>query len=148
MARWKPLALIAADEDDLKTVSALLQDAIVKIGDTAYLPDQRRFAFVANRYVWETAKPSLFHQGQRVRTGVHVDDVRSVRARAVRMDAKDAVIDILSAEYEGGENGGTITLNLAGGGAIALEVEAINVTVRDLSEPWRASRRPDHELDS
>lgn len=145
MAKYQPLALIAGDQEDLRTVSALLQDAIVKIGDTAYLREERRFAFVANRYVWETARRSLFSQGQRVRTGVHFDDVREVKARAVRMDAAEALIDILSAEYEGDENGGTITLNLAGGGAIALTVDAINVTMKDLSRPWRARRRPDHD---
>lgn len=144
MRAYKPLALMAADEEDLKTVSALLQDAIAKVGDIAFLQDQRRFALVANRYVWETAKKSLFSQGHRVRTGIHFDDVTAVRSKSVKMDAKEAVVDILSAEYEGGEDGGTITLNLAGGGAIALDVEAINVTVKDLSQPWRASRRPDH----
>lgn len=148
MAAFKPLALIAADLEDLKTVSALLQDAVVKVGDTTYLPEEKRFVFVGNRYVWENAKRSFFNQGQRVRTGVHIDDVKSVKSRAVRMDAKEAVLDILSAEYEGDENGGTITLNLAGGGTIALDVDAINVTLKDLSEPWRASRRPDHELGS
>lgn len=144
MRAYKPLALMAADEEDLKTVSALLQDAIAKVGDIAYLKDERRFVLVANRYVWETAKKSLFSQGHRVRAGLHFDDVTAVRAKSVRMDAKDAVIDLLSAEYEGGEDGGTIALNLAGGGAIALDVEAINVTVKDLTKPWRASQRPDH----
>lgn len=147
MPRYKPLALMAADAEDLQAVSALLQDAVLKIGDTAYVAADRRFAFVANRYVWETAKRSLFSRGQRVRVGVHFDDVRSVKGRGVRMDANEAVIDILSTEYEGNENGGTITLNLAGGGAIALEVDAINITVKDISEPWRAGRRPNHEVD-
>lgn len=144
MAAYKPLALMAADTDDLKTVSALLQDAIAKIADIAYLKDERRFVLLANRFLWEK-RPGLFSAGQRVRTGIHFDDVTAVKSRSVRMDAKDAVIDILSAEFEGSEDGGTITLNLAGGGIIALEVEAINITVKDISEPWRASRRPDHE---
>lgn len=147
MPRYKPLAIMAADAEDLQAVSALLQDAVLKIGDAAYVAADRRFAFVANRYVWETAKRSFFSQGQRVRTGVHFDDVRAVKARGVRMDASEAVIDILSTEYEGDENGGMITLHLAGGGAIALEVDAINVTAKDISEPWRAGRRPDHKVD-
>lgn len=145
MPKYRPLALMAADADDLQAASALLQDAIFKIGDIAYLKDQRRFAMVGNRYVWETAKKSLFSTGQRVRTGLHFDDVKAVRSQAVRMDAPEALVDLLSAEYEGGEEGGTITLNLAGGGAIQLDVDAINLTVKDLSEPWRAGRQPDHE---
>lgn len=144
MAAYKPLALIAADTEDLKAVSALLQDAVAKIADIAYLRSERRFVLLANRYLWEK-RPGLFSTGHRVRAGIHFDDVTAVKAQRVRMDAKDAVIDILSLDYDGGEEGGTITLNLAGGGAIALEVEAINVTVRDISDPWRARRRPDHE---
>lgn len=145
MAAYQPLALIAGDEQDLKTLSALMQDAIVKIGDIAYLESDRRFVMMANRFVWEM-KRGLFSRAMRVRTGVHFDDVTAVKARGVRMDAKDAVIDILSMEYEGGEDGGAITLNLAGGGTIRLEVEAVNATVNDVSEPWRAGRKPDHEL--
>ncbi|GGY54660.1 DUF2948 family protein [Parvularcula lutaonensis] len=144
MAAYKPLALMAADAEDLKAVSALLQDAIVKLGDTAYLPDERRFVFMANRYVWEK-KPGFLSPGLRVRTGVHFDDVTAVKARGVRMEAKEAFIDILCTDYDGDENGGTITLNLAGGGTIALDVEAINVNVKDVSPPWRAARRPKHE---
>lgn len=144
MTGYKPLALMAADEDDLKAVSAMLQDAIVKIGDMTYLKDERRFVFMANRYCWET-KRGFLHPGFRVRAGIHFDDVEKVRARSVRLDAKDALIDILSVEWDGDENGGCITMTLAGGGTIALETEAINITVNDVSAPWRASRRPDHE---
>ncbi|MEE4208100.1 MAG: DUF2948 family protein [Parvularcula sp.] len=145
MAKFEPVALMGADLDDLKTVSALLQDAVAKVGEMAFIPTDRRFAFVANRYVWEKAVRGAKGPGQRVRTGVHFDDVKAVRAKNVRMDAPSAVVDILSLEFDGDENGGVVTIHLAGGGAIALDVEAINVTMRDLSEPWRAVRKPDHE---
>jgi hypothetical protein len=147
MAAYKQLSLIAGDKDDLEAISALMQDAIVKIGDTAFLEKERRFALMANRYVWEKARRGLFSRGMRVRSGLHFDDVQAVRAKNVRMDAADAVIDILSIAYEGGEEGGTVTLHLAGGGEIALDVEAVNATLRDLSEPWKASRKPDHGTD-
>ncbi|MEM9285495.1 MAG: DUF2948 family protein [Pseudomonadota bacterium] len=144
MAEYKPMALVAADNEDLQAISTLLQDAILKIGDAAYVENERRFAFVTNRYVWEVPK-AFFGRGQRVRTGVHFDDVTGVKTKNLRLDAKEAVVEILSTEYEGGEDGGVITINLAGGGAIALEVEAINANLNDISEPWRATRRPKHE---
>lgn len=145
MPKTSPIVLMAADAEDLQTISAMLQDAIVKVGDIAFLKEERRFAFVANRFMWE-AKRGLFSQGQRVRAGVHFDDVQTVRARAVKMTNKEALLDILSLEWDGSEDGGTITINLAGGGLIALDVGAINVTVKDISEPWRARRKPDHEV--
>ena len=142
---YTPLALMAADNEDLEVVAAVLQDSVAKIGDMAYLPKERRFAFVANRFIWEDGVKRRFGPFMRVRSGVHFDDVTAVRSKSVRLDAKDAVIDILSIDYDGTEDGGTVTLQLAGGGAIALEVEAVNVTVRDISEPWKTNSKPDHE---
>ncbi len=49
------LKLIAFDEEDLKVVSAHLQDAVVRVGDMAYLPKERRFAALLNRFDWELA---------------------------------------------------------------------------------------------
>lgn len=144
MAQYKPMALVAADKEDLQAISTLLQDAVLKIGDAAFIEKERRFAFVTNRYVWEVPR-AFFGRGQRVRAGVHFDDVTGVRTKNLRLDAKEAVVEILSTEYEGDENGGVINLHLAGGGAIALDVEAINANLNDLSEPWRAARRPKHE---
>lgn len=141
---YTPLALMAADREDLEIVSSMLQDAVGKIGDMAYLPKERRFVLVANRFVWETSVDRKFPPFLRVRAGVHFDDVKRVRTKSVRLGAKEAVVDILSVSFDGDEDGGTITLNLAGGGAIAIEVEAINATLEDISDPWRTARKPDH----
>jgi hypothetical protein len=51
------LKLAAEDEDDLKAISALVQDAVMTVGDLAFLPKARRFALVLNRYRWEPASP-------------------------------------------------------------------------------------------
>ena len=47
------LRLKARDADDLQIISAALQDAIVAVGDMAYLPDEQRFVLVVNRFKWE-----------------------------------------------------------------------------------------------
>ena len=52
-AAMKPLKLIALDEEDLAVVSSHLQDAVVRVGDMAYLPSKKRFAAVLNRFDWE-----------------------------------------------------------------------------------------------
>ena len=49
----KPLKLIALDEDDLAVVSSHLQDAVVRVGEMAYVPSRKRFAAVVNRFNWE-----------------------------------------------------------------------------------------------
>jgi len=143
---YKPLRLIAEDESDLSVISACFQDAIGKLGDFTFLPGQRRFAFVANRFVWECAGNGKAGPFARVRSGAHFDDVISVKRMKLRSDAKDAVVEMLAMRFEPGEEGGgVITLEFAGGGAIRLEVESVNVQLSDLSEPWRTRSRPSHK---
>ena len=155
---YTPLALMAADEDDLRVVSAVLQDAVAKVGDLAFLPKARRFALVANRFVWEEGASKARGPFSRVRVGVHLDDVTRVRSRKVDLGAREAVVSILSVGFEaapdedasggdasGGEGAGTVTLTLAGGGEIALVVDAINVMLEDISAPWRTQSRPAHD---
>jgi hypothetical protein len=144
---YKPLRLLAADADDLQVVSACLQDAVLKIEDFAYLPKERRFAFVANRFLWELAgedkKGALFW---RTRVGAHFDDVRAARQMNIRTDARDAVVELLALRFEPmGDGTGAVILDFAGGGTIRLEVESINCEMRDISQPWRTRAKPAHE---
>ncbi len=146
MRDYRPLRLIAADADDLQIVSAVLQDAVGKVGEFAYLPGQRRFAFVVNRFLWEVVGDRRMGPFARVRTGCHFDDVVDVKAQNVRLDARDAVVDILAVRFEPSDDGaGCVTLDLAGGGAIKLGVDSVNASLSDVSEPWRVRARPRHD---
>lgn len=144
---YEPLGLIAADTDDLQVVSAVMQDAVAKVGEMAFLPRARRFALLANRFVWEEGATKERGPWHRVRTGLHFEDVARVRTKALDLGNKSAVVSILAVAFEpeGDEGAGTITLRLGGGGAIALDVESINAAAEDLSPPWRTQNRPDHE---
>lgn len=143
---YKPLRLIAEDGEDLKVLSACLQDAVIKVGDFAFLPNERRFAFVANRFVWECAADRKRGPFARVRAGAHFDDVKAVRQQNIRAEAKDAVLELLALRFEPGEDGaGAVIFEFAGGGAIRLEVESVNAQLRDLSAPWSTARKPEHK---
>lgn len=143
---YKALRLMAGDEEDLGILSACLQDAVAKLGDFAYLPEQRRFAFVANRFVWECAGDRKAGPFARVRTGAHFDDVKAAKFQYLRTDAKDAVVELLSISFKESEDGaGTVSLDFAGGGVIKLEVESINAFMSDMSDPWRTRAKPKHD---
>lgn len=145
---YKPLRLMAADTEDLEIISTVLQDAVLKIGDMAFIKGQRRFVFLANRFVWEEGASRTHGPFTRVRTGLHFDDVTAVRAQNIRQDAPSAVLSFLAARFEAGEDGaGTVTLDFSGGGRIALDVLAINATLKDISQPWRTRNKPGHALD-
>ncbi|MEZ5922640.1 MAG: DUF2948 family protein [Parvularculaceae bacterium] len=143
---YRPLRLAVEDAEDVKVLSTVFQDAIMTIGDFAFDPAARRFAFVANRFVWECAGDKTRGVFARVRAGCHFDDVLAVKQLHLRSDAKDAVVDLLSIRFEPGEDGaGAVVLDFAGGGAIRLDVEAVNAEMRDISEPWATRSRPSHD---
>lgn len=147
LRNYKPLRMLVETHEDLKVMSASFQDAVMKVGDIAYLKEARRFAFVTNRFVWECAAGRRQGPFARVRAGAHFDDVLAVREQNVRTDAKDAIVELLSVRFDETEDGGgLITLDLAGGGAIELTVESLNAGMADMSEPWRTRSRPDHGL--
>lgn len=136
---------MAADADDLRAMSTVLQDAVVKIGDMAYLPRERRFAFVANRFLWEAGGDREVGPFWRTRAGAHFDDVRAAQWSRLRPDAKDAVVELLAVEFKPSVDGaGEVTLTFSGGGAVRLAVDAVNAELRDIAAPWRARMKPRH----
>jgi hypothetical protein len=140
------LRLLAQDEEDLKIVSAHLQDAVMRMGDLVYLPRQHRFVLVLNRFCWEDCPDAGI--GARVLTGLHFDSVLKVQSQNVRQDDPDAIAELLAIHFTAaGECGGFVDLLLAGGGRLRLHVECIDAVLRDVSVPRPAVARPEHDLE-
>jgi DUF2948 family protein len=139
------LRLTALDTEDLAVISAHMQDAVVKAGDLSYLKKARKFALVANRFVWERApRPEHF---ERRRTGLHFERVNKVMAQNIRRDDSEAVLSLLSIGFEEGEApSGAIILNFSGGGSIRLEVECIEARLSDLGPAWATANIPQHQV--
>jgi len=139
------LRLLAEDAEDLKTVSAALQDAVVRVGDLELDPTRRAFTAGVNRYRWERAGAD--GRGQRVRAALQVQGVLGARRRGLTMAQPDAVANLLSVAFEASEEppSGIVRLTFSGGGEIAFDVECLDVTLADITRPWPARRRPDHD---
>jgi len=76
-----------------------------------------------------------------------VEDVTKVASQGIDRGETDLVLSLLTLDWTPGEDGmGRITLVLAGDGAVALEVEALEVTLRDVTKPYVApsGQVPDH----
>jgi hypothetical protein len=137
------LKLLALDTEDLEVLSAHLQDAVLKVGDMAFLPADKRFALVANRFDWDSADAG---QNRRRRTGLHFDRVLRVRRQRIRTDAPDAVLNLLAVTFEATEApSGLVTLVFSGGAAVQLEVECLECQMRDLGPVWETASRPVHD---
>ena len=138
------LRLKAQTAEDIGVLSAMLQDAAVKVGDLAYLPRQRRLAGVFNRFRWE-AETGRRGRGSRVRSGLHIEGVLKAAVQNVPTREAGHVMNLLAIEAEPRADGAaTLTLIFSGFAAIRLAVECIDVTLEDLSEAWRARARPRH----
>lgn len=136
------LKLVALDQDDLTVISMHLQDAIVRVGDIAYLPKERCFAIVARRFDWETQPDKA---PQRRLTGMHFQQVKGVRVRGIDQSNKDAVLNLLAISFEEHDApSGTATLIFAEGGAIQVDVDCIEMQMKDLGPVWAAESRPTH----
>lgn len=128
------LRLIAADADDLAVISALMQDAAVLTGDVAYDARTHVLALVANRYRWEAKARS------RARAGLRIGSVTKAQRRNWPT-SDEAVLDLLAIRHDGE----TLVLDFAAGTSLRLEVEAIDLTMEDLTGPWGTKSRPAHD---
>jgi hypothetical protein len=140
----EPLKLAAFDPDDLAILSAHLQDAIFRVGDITYLPDERRFALVGRRFDWEAAE----REPRRRLTGCHFERVLSVKTRGFDRSHGDEVLNLLAVTFEPAEApSGAAILHFAGGGCIRLEVECVEALMKDLGPIWAAEKRPVHDVE-
>ena len=143
----QPLHLNAFDTEDLNVLSAQLQDAVGMVADFAYLPATRRFAAVVNRFRWELVEGKRKNL-ERVRAGLHFDNVLSVKARNIVQDRADGILSLLSVQFEEGDApSGAIVLTFSGDGEIRLEVEALEAQLQDITEGWKTQNEPSHNLD-
>ena len=145
----KPLRLRAEDAEDLQVISALTQDAIFPITEMKWEASRRRFSLLINRFRWEDkALAELRGRAvERVQAVLVFDDVMKVSSQGVERAESDMVLSLLAVEFEAGEDGtGRVILTLAGDGALALDVEAVSVTLQDVTRPYIApsGKAPDH----
>lgn len=129
-----PLNLGALEPADLEVISALVQDAVFPITELSWRPAQRRFALLLNRFRWEDGK-----RAERVQALLVVDNVLGVASQGIDRGDRDVILSLLEVKFEPEEDGaGQVLLTLAGDGAIRLRVEALEVTLKDVTRPYRA----------
>ncbi|MGB0410956.1 MAG: DUF2948 family protein [Pikeienuella sp.] len=140
--------LVAATTDDLAVISALAQDAVCKVGRIQYMPRLRRFSFMLYRFRWEDKANAekQKRQFERVSAALIVDDVMGVKATGVDQSDPEFVFNILGLDFAAGEDGsGAVTIRCSGGTTFIFKVEALNITLTDLTQPWAAAAAPKHE---
>jgi hypothetical protein len=144
-----PLRLRALDAEDLKVVSSLVQDAVFPGSEMRWDRRHRRFAILLNRFRWEDAPAAKTRRRpfERVQAVLAIEDALRVVSQGIEPRDPDTILSILSIDFEPGEDGtGRVVMTLAGDGAIAVEVEALEVVLRDVTRPYVApsGKAPEH----
>jgi hypothetical protein len=147
--REAPLYLGALDPEDLQVIASLVQDAVFPITEMKWQAAERRFALLVNRFRWEDldAAQTRNRAVERVQSLIVVDQVLGVASQGIERSDPDMILSLLSINFELGDDGaGGVLMTLAGDGAIRLEVEALEVSLKDVTRPYFAPSKkvPDH----
>lgn len=144
-----PLRLRALDPEDLGVIAALVQDAVFPASEMQWDSRGRRLALLLNRFRWEdkSAAERRGREFERVQSVLAIEDVLSVSSQGVRRGEAETIHSLLTLEFEPSDDGaGTLLLTLAGDGAIRITVEALEITLKDVTKPYIApsGRAPGH----
>ena len=142
----KNLKLIAKTEEDLRVVSAHLQDSIVNIADIASLKKNKIFLIQLNRFMWEDVEKGVFRKNKRIRTILKFENVMRVLSRNINQLKKDKFLDFLAIETNiTPDKNYEMKIIFAGDSIIRVISEVIEVTLDDQGDAWDTKNKPKHK---
>ena len=145
--RVKNLKLIARTEEDLRVVSAHLQDSIANISDIASLEKNKIFLMQLNRFMWEDVERGVFRKNKRIRTVLKFENVIKVLSKNINQSKKDKFLDFLTIEtIQMPDNNYEMKIVFAGDSMIKIISEVIEVTLDDQGQAWDTKNIPKHKV--
>jgi len=143
----KTLKLLATSDEDLRVISAHLQDAIVSVQDIANLKKNKIFLIQLNRFMWEDVEKGVFRKNKRIRTVLKFENIISVLSKNINIKNNESFLDFLTIEsnllpdksYE-------IKLIFSGDSVIKIKAEVIDVSLDDQGSPWETKTQPKHNF--
>ena len=145
--KTKNLKLIAKTDEDLRVISAHLQDSIASTENIANLKKNKIFLMQLNRFMWEDVEKGVFRKNKRIRTVLKFENVLEVSSKNISQKSKDKFLDFLAIEsrmmpdknYE-------LKLIFSGDSVIRIIAELIEITLDDQGEPWDTKNKPKHKV--
>ena len=143
----KNLKLIAKTEEDLRVVSAHLQDAIANVSDVANLKKNKIFLMQLNRFMWEDVEKGVFRKNKRIRTILKFENVIKAHAKNINQSKGNKFLDFLTIETNQMiDNNYEMKIVFAGDSIIKIIAEVIEVTLDDQGDAWDTKNIPKHKL--
>ena len=142
----KNLKLIARTNEDLRIISAHLQDSIVSTADIASLKKNKIFLMQLNRFMWEDVEKGVFRKNKRIRTILKFDNIIEVNSKNINQKNKDKFLDFLAIECsQMPDENYEMKLIFSGDSVIKVVAEVIEVALDDQGEPWDTKNKPKHK---
>ena len=141
------LKLLGKNQEDLKIISAYLQDSILIVKNIVFLKQNRTFIIIVNRFMWEDVEKGVFRQNKRIRCAVRFEEVIKVESKNINQKKKNKPLECLAIEC--GVTIGEvykIEIFFAGDSIITIISEVIEVTLQDLGKPWNVKHVPVHKI--
>lgn len=124
--------LIALDTDDLAVISAHVQDAAVRIKDIIWRQGEKRLVIGMSRLDWDQAVSGGV-EPRRLVSALRFDRVLACKSRDIDLEGPDVALELLGIEFHTADApSGSAVLMFAGGGALRLDVECLEVELADL----------------
>ncbi len=143
----KNLKLIARTNEDLRIISAHLQDSILSMTDIANLKKNKIFLMQLNRFMWEDVEKGVFRKNKRIRTILKFDNVLEVNSKNISQKSKVNFLDLLASESKlMPDNNYEMKLIFSGDSVIRVIAEVIEVALDDQGEPWDTKNKPKHKV--
>ena len=141
------LKLLAKNQDDLKVISAHLQDSIVTVKDIIFLKQNRTFIMIVNRFMWEDIEKGVFRDSKRIRCAIKFEEVVKVESKNINQKNRNKPLECLAIKSSIAEDEShKIKIFFAGDSIITIGVEVINVILQDLGKSWKAKYIPKHKI--
>ena len=143
----KYLKLIAKTDEDLKVISAHLQDSIVSLNDIANLKKNKIFLMQVNRFMWEDVEKGVLRKNKRIRSIIKFDHVIRVSSKNIQKNTKNKFLDFLAIETkEMPDKTQEMKLTFSGDSVIKIIAEVIEITLDDQGSPWDTKQKPKHKF--
>ena len=147
----RPLNLGAQDAEDLQVISSLTQDAVLTVDDLKWNRAERQLVFLLKRFRWEDVELAK-QQGrdpERVQSLLVIQNATGLASQGIDRKQADIVLSLMSLEFSGAEDGvGDLILTFSGDGALKVQVDGLDVALRDVTRPYVAPSRqvPNHDV--
>ena len=146
---YKKLSLTAQNEEDLVVISTLCQDSIIKIANIKWAKKSKRFYLLINRFCWELNDLSKKKSSNmlRINSLISFNSVLSVKSAGIQQNNNSDITSLLTINYNFFNfEKQAIDLIFSGNSQISLNIECIDVFLKDISEPFEGttSKQPKH----